>query len=89
MNMRKATPVRHLPDEAGSLEAEVSRLAEEGQLAGAARVAVERQTAKGFAITFLRGDAIVKRFPNGREQILGKLAHRTGGQAKAADVGAS
>jgi hypothetical protein len=86
MNMAKAGSDRHLPEEAGSLEAELSRLVEEGQLAGAARAAIERQVAKGFAITFLRGDAIVKRFPNGHELILGTVARRAGAQAKVANV---
>ena len=54
----------------------LSRAIAEGRVAEAARVAIERQKAKGVGVTFLRGDAIVTQYSDGREIILGTLARR-------------
>ena len=69
------TPViRRLQEDPDSLEAQLPRLAAEGKLDGAARAAIERQKAKGLAISFLRGSSIIKQYPDGREEVLGTLA---------------
>lgn len=73
-HMLESSPIRQLPEDPDSLEAQLPRLAAEGKLEGAAREAIERQKAKGLAITFLRGSSIIKQYPDGSEEVLGTLA---------------
>jgi hypothetical protein len=42
--------------------------------AAAIRAKLRRQRAKGIPITFKRGTAIIKRYPDGREEKLGEVA---------------
>jgi hypothetical protein len=69
-----------MPDSTGedptSLEGQLHQLVAEGKLEEAARIAIQRQVSKGFAITFLRGNVVVKQFPDGREEILATLVDR-------------
>jgi hypothetical protein len=63
-------------EDSNSLEDRVVRLARTGRLAKAARHAVHMQQKKGLAITCKRGDQIVKRYADGREEILGTVERR-------------
>jgi hypothetical protein len=63
-------------EDADAVDAQLSRAIAEGRVAEAARTAIERQKGKGMGVTFLRGDMIVTQYPDGREEILGTLAHR-------------
>jgi hypothetical protein len=63
-------------DDADAVDAQLSRAMADGRLAEAARGAIERQKAKGMAMTFLRGDTVVMQHADGREDILGTIARR-------------
>jgi hypothetical protein len=45
-----------------------------GKLEKAARDAVRAQQEQGLAVTFKRGDQVIKRYPDGREEVLAKVA---------------
>lgn len=74
--MPSAPESGHLVEDLDSLEAQLPRLAAEGKLKDAARGAIERQRAKGIAITFLRGDLIITQYADGREEVIATLARR-------------
>lgn len=74
--MVRSSEIRAQHDDPDSLEEQILRLATEGKIEAAAAVAIRRQQAKGLPITFLRGDAIIKQYPDGREEVLGILARR-------------
>lgn len=72
--IRKAQRVRRKGGEdAGSLEERIVALASAGKLANAGRNAIRAQRRKGLAITFQRGDQIIKKHPDGREEVLGTV----------------
>ena len=62
------------PEEGDSLEARLPELIAQGKLEEPARAAVERQRAMGLSVTLLRGDAVIKQYPDGREELLATLA---------------
>jgi hypothetical protein len=64
-------------DDLDSLEAQLPRLIASGELKEAARRAIADQLARGIPVTFQRGEAIVKVYPDGREEILGRVPQRT------------
>lgn len=69
--LRKARPVRRRgKEDAGSLEERIVALATSGKLANAGRNAIRTQRRKGLAVTFQRGDQVIKQFPDGREEVL-------------------
>jgi hypothetical protein len=74
--MAKADDRSPVAEDADSVDAQLSRAIADGRVADAARAAIERQKAKGLAVTFLRGDTIVTQYPDGREEVLGTLARR-------------
>jgi hypothetical protein len=59
--------------EGDALENQVVKFAMGGKLAKVSRDAVRRQVKKGFAVTFKRGNKVIKQFPDGREEILGTI----------------
>jgi hypothetical protein len=59
-------------DEANSLESKLLGLARSGQLAKAGHRAIKMQRAKGLAVTFKRGAKIIKVYPDGHQEILGR-----------------
>jgi hypothetical protein len=56
-----------------SLEDQIVDLALKGKLANASRQAIRRQQKMGLAITYKRGNDIVKQFPDGRIETLAKV----------------
>lgn len=74
--MVRASEVRSQDEDPNSLEEQILRLAAEGKIEAAAADAIRRQKAKGLPITFLRGDAIIKQYADGREEVLGIIARR-------------
>jgi len=60
-------PVHHQDD---ALEQKVVKLALQGHLRKLARDAIRRQTTRGLPVTFKRGKKIVKRYADGREEVL-------------------
>lgn len=78
MKLRKpknGTSQVNAPSE-GPVETAFLKLALGGKLAKAGRDAIRRQRAKGLAVTFKRGQEIIKQYPDGREEILGRVAPR-------------
>lgn len=63
-------------EDAGSLEQRVVSLALGGKLAHAAQKAVRLQKARGLAVTFKRGDAIVKQHSSGRIEKIATIQPR-------------
>jgi hypothetical protein len=60
-------------EDIGSLESRVVALAMSGQLAKAARRAVRAQKSLGLPLTFKRGEWVIKRHSDGREEVLGRV----------------
>lgn len=54
-------------------EDRIEVMAREGKLKGAGREAIRRLLAKGIAVTFARGNRIIKRHPDGTEEVLGTI----------------
>lgn len=69
---RRASGVRA----AQVVEDDLGALAAAGKLAGAGRAAVRAQRAAGLAVTYKRGDKIVREFPDGRREVIGTIAPR-------------
>lgn len=67
---RRAKAARRQPK---SLEGQVVSLAQKGMLAPAARGAIASQLARGLAVTFKRGDQVIKQYPDGHIEVLGEL----------------
>lgn len=63
-------------DECGSLEGELLGLVASGALANAGRDAVRAQVERGIPVTFLRDEHVVKRHPDGREDVLAVVPRR-------------
>ena len=59
-----------------SLEAALPRLIAEGRLGEAGRRAIADQLARGFPVTFQRGELVIKLFPDGREEVLARVPVR-------------
>jgi hypothetical protein len=59
------------PEEAGSLEAAVSALAASGEFAKIGKQEIRRLLAKGLPVTYQRGRHIIKKYADGREEVLG------------------
>ena len=72
--MSSAIKSRPFVEDPDSLEAQLPRLALEGKLEDAARLAIEQHKVRGIAITFLRGDLILTQYPDGREEVGATLA---------------
>lgn len=66
----KSHPFQEASD---SLESQLPRLIADGKLEEAARDPLVRQKAKGLAVTFLRGNKIIKEHPDGREEVIATL----------------
>jgi hypothetical protein len=60
-----------------SLEHRLLELASSGALAGAGREAIRAQVERGIPVTFLRGEQVIKRHADGREEVLGAVPRRT------------
>jgi hypothetical protein len=60
-------------EDAGSLEANIVRLAMTGKLAEAGRNAIRVQKERGIPVTFIRGGKIIKQHSDGREEVLGTV----------------
>jgi hypothetical protein len=69
----KVRKSRRVDADTGSLEECVVALARDGRFANAARRAVRAQVAKGIAVTFKRGKKIIKRYSDGREEVLASV----------------
>jgi hypothetical protein len=61
-------------EEPSALEGKLVQYAMAGKLEKAARDAVHAQQEQGLAVTFKRGEQIIKRYPDGREEVLAKVA---------------
>lgn len=57
-----------------SHEDPIVALEREGAFARASRAAIRKQRAMGIPITFKRGRQVIKRYPDGREEVLEILA---------------
>lgn len=60
-------------EDAYSLEGNIARLAGSGELAKAGQEAIARQKKLGIAVTFKRGDEVIKQWPDGREEVLERI----------------
>jgi hypothetical protein len=56
-----------------SLEGQLVSLAQNGMLAPAAQEAIASQLAHGLAVTFKRGDEVIKQYPDGHVEVLSEL----------------
>ena len=65
------------PPEAQSLEDGIVALAESGELAKAAGQAIRHQKELGIAVTFQRGDDVIKQHADGTEEVLAKVERPT------------
>lgn len=69
----KTAVTRRAPAEApGSLERELVALAATGKLANAGHRAITAQKERGLAITYQRGQEIIKVHADGRVEVIGK-----------------
>lgn len=68
---------RPQPEDPRSLEANIVNLATTGKLARISRAAIQRSLDRGIPITFKRGNRIIKRHPDGREELLATLPKPT------------
>jgi hypothetical protein len=76
--VRKESPAaqsasRRIVEESDSLESHVVGLAMSGKIGKAAKRAVRAQQRLGLAVTYKRGDRIIKRHADGREEVLGTV----------------
>jgi hypothetical protein len=62
-------------EDRNSLESSLIKLATKGTLAKAGRKAIAAQRKRKIAVTFKRGDEVIKRHDNGDEEVLEKLPH--------------
>jgi hypothetical protein len=69
-NGAAASRARRAPEEADSLEGKVVRIAMAGKLAKAGRNAIRLQRERGLAVTFKRGEQVIKKYPDGHEEVL-------------------
>lgn len=60
-------------DELRSLEGNVRKLAADGTIAAAARQSIQDQRAAGLAITYMKGNLIVKEHADGRTEVVDHL----------------
>ena len=63
-------------DDAASLEENVVALATGGQLDAAAGEGRSKQSKLGLPLTFVRGSQIIKEYPDGRVEVLGRVDAR-------------
>jgi hypothetical protein len=56
-----------------SLEEQLVSLAQKGMLAPAAQEAIASQLARGLAVTFKRGNQVIKQYPDGHVEVLSEL----------------
>ena len=57
-------------EEPDSLDARLREMIASGELKEAAGQAIAAQLARGFPVTFQRGDAVVRLFPDGHEEFI-------------------
>ena len=72
--MNTGQPQLMTDEEAGSPEALVTELAASGELAIAARRAIATQEKLGIPVTYVDGDRVIKRFADGKQEVLGTVA---------------
>jgi len=68
---RKTRRANGYTEPAGSLEANIMKMAQNGDLEKAAQNAIRRLRRKKIPITFQRGMEIIRQHPDGREEIRG------------------
>jgi hypothetical protein len=61
-------------EESDSLEANIVGIALSGKLAEVAKDAIAAGVARGLPVTFQRGEEIIKRYADGREEVLTTVA---------------
>ncbi|HEX4793511.1 MAG TPA: hypothetical protein VH370_06950 [Humisphaera sp.] len=67
---------RSFKEEPNSLEARIVDLAVSGKLAEAGRRAIEAQIKLGLPVTIQKGDKVIKRYQDGREEVLETIPRR-------------
>jgi hypothetical protein len=60
-------------EEPDSLEARLREMIASGELKEPAGQAIAAQLAQGFPVTFQRGDAVIRLFPDGHEEVIARV----------------
>lgn len=68
------TVLRRLPS-TGNVESAVSNLARRGLLRRAARLAVQKQFARGVPAIWMENEVVYKVYPDGRKEVLASRPH--------------
>ena len=74
MQAKKRLSERSTKEDPNSLESSIAKLASSGRLAREGRKDVRAQKKLGIAVTFKRGNQVIKQYPSGKEKILAELS---------------